>query len=145
MRGFSNLAVTLGAATVVALVSTTAVAQNAYPVVDILKTGKTVVDEPIVYPTSGAAQVTASIVTVAPNAETVFHRHGVPMFGYILEGTLTVDYGEKGTRVYKPGDSLVEAMAVTHRGMNLGTDLVKILAVYMGAEGAKNVVLEPAK
>lgn len=143
MRCLPNVLFTLSAACLAGLLSAPVLADNAYPVVDILKTSKTVVDEPIVYPTSGPALVTASIVTVAPNAETVFHRHGVPMFGYIMEGTLTVDYGDKGKRVYKPGDSLVEAMNVTHRGMNLGSDVVKILVVYMGAEGAKNVVLDP--
>jgi quercetin dioxygenase-like cupin family protein len=117
-------------------------AENAYPTVDILSTGQTVVGEEIKYPATGPARVSASIVTILPGAETVLHQHGVPMFAYMLEGTLTVDYGDKGKRIYKPGDALVEAMAVTHRGNNLGTVPVKILAVYMGAEGSKNVILE---
>jgi quercetin dioxygenase-like cupin family protein len=141
----SRLSVTTLAFFAAALASGAAAAENAYPVVDILSTDKTIVGETITYPTTGPAKVTASIVTVAPNAETVFHRHGVPMFAYILEGTLTVDYGEKGKKTFNPGDSLVEAMNVTHRGTNAGPAVVKILAVYMGAEGAKNVVLDQAK
>lgn len=122
--------------------SVAAAADNAYPTVDILSTGKTVVGEDIAYPTTGAAHVTASIVTIAPGAETVMHRHGAPLFAYLLEGVLTVDYGAKGKRVYQPGESFMEAMAVSHRGMNLGTVPVRILAVYLGADGARNVVLD---
>ena len=115
---------------------------DAYPTVDILSTGKTVVGEDITYPTTGPSHITASIVTILPNAETVWHQHGTPMFAYVQEGVVTVDYGAHGKRVYRPGDAFVEAMAVTHRGMNLGTIPVKILVVYMGAAGSKNVVLE---
>lgn len=43
------------------------------------------------------------------------------------------------------GDALVEAMDVAHRGMNTGTSPVKILAIYLGAEGTANVALEPPR
>jgi mannose-6-phosphate isomerase-like protein (cupin superfamily) len=56
----------------------------------------------------------------------------------MLDGELTVDYGSEGTRVYKVGDSLMEAMNWPHDGMNKGTVPVRILAVYMGAEGLPN-------
>jgi quercetin dioxygenase-like cupin family protein len=139
----SQVALALSGACLVFLSALPAWAENAYPTVDLLSTGKTIVGEEIKYPTTGPAKVTASIVSVAPGAETVFHQHGVPMFAYMLEGTLTVDYGQMGKKVYKPGDALVEAMAVTHRGTNLGPVPVRILAVYMGAEGSKNVILDP--
>lgn len=113
---------------------------NAYPTRPVLKTTKTVVDETIVYPTSGPAEVKADIVTIAPGAETVFHRHGVPMFAYILKGTVVVDYGDKGKKTFKAGDGMVEAMATTHRGTNPGPEMVEILAVYMGADGSQNVI-----
>jgi quercetin dioxygenase-like cupin family protein len=115
----------------------------AYPTVDILSTGKTVVGEDIRYPTTGPAHVTGSIVTIAPGADTVLHTHQAPLFAYVLEGTLTVDYGDKGKRSYQPGEAFMEAMATTHRGMNLGTAPVRLLAVYMGAEGTRNTVLAP--
>lgn len=130
------------AAAVLALSPAWALAQNAYPTVDILSTGTTVVGEEVKYPATGPAHVTASIVTIAPGAETVLHRHGTPLFAYLLEGDLVVDYGAKGKRAYKPGEAFMEAMDVPHRGMNGGTTPVKILAVYLGAAGASNVILE---
>ncbi len=116
--------------------------QGYYPVQELLVTGKTVVGENIQYPTTGAPNITVAVVTVAPGTPAAFHRHQVPLVAYILEGELTVDYGEKGVKTFRQGDALVEAMNVPHRGMNLGSGIVKLLAVYVGAEGSANVALE---
>jgi len=110
-----------------------------YPAVPLLSTDKTIVGETIRYP-AGDAKVTASIVTIAPGARTIAHKHGVPMFAYILEGELTVDYGDKGKRTYKAGDALMEAMNVEHFGVNTGDRPVRLVAVYMGAAGASDVI-----
>jgi quercetin dioxygenase-like cupin family protein len=111
-----------------------------YPAVPLLSGSQTVVGENIVYPTTGKAVVTAMIVTLAPGEKTVVHRHGVPLFAYILEGEVTVDYGAFGNNTYKQGQSFLEAMHVGHAGLNSGSVPVKILAVYMGAEGSQDVI-----
>ena len=116
--------------------------QQAYPTQDLLITGTTVMGETLRYPTSGPARVTVSIVSIAPGANTAVHRHPAPLVAYILEGELTVDYGDRGRRVFRQGEAMVEAMEVPHRGMNLGTGPVRILAMYIGAEGTANVELE---
>ena len=67
----------------------------------------------------------------------------MPLFAYILDGELSVDYGAKGMRTYKKGDSFMEAMGDVHYGFNPGTEPVRLLAVYMGAKGAVDV--EPVK
>ena len=110
-----------------------------YPAVPLLSTGKTIVGETIHYPT-GEAHLTAAIVTLAPGGRTILHKHGVPLFAYILAGELTVNYGAHGTRTYKQGQSFMEAMDVAHFGINNGAEPVRILAVYMGAAGAKDVI-----
>ena len=69
--------------------------QGYYPVQELLVTGQTVVGENIQYPTTGAPKITVAVVTVAPGTPAAFHRHPVPLVAYILEGELTVDYGEK--------------------------------------------------
>jgi quercetin dioxygenase-like cupin family protein len=113
---------------------------DGYPAKIILDSGVNVVGETIVYPTTGAANVTAAIVTMAPGEKTVVHEHGVPLFAYILEGELTVDYEGHGKKTYRPGDAFLEAMRVWHHGINTGTGPVKLLAVYMGAKGSENVI-----
>jgi quercetin dioxygenase-like cupin family protein len=125
----------------IVLMSANAIAQErGYPAVPLLSTDKNIVGETIHYPTTEPAQITAAIVTLAPGAKTISHKHGVPLFAYILDGQLAVDYGAHGTRTYKKGQAFMEAMNVTHFGINRGTEPVRILAVYMGAEGARNVI-----
>ena len=120
-------------------------AADSYPAKIILDTGANVVGETIVYPTSGPAKVTAAIVTMAPGERTIVHEHGVPLFAYILEGELTVEYDGHGSRTYRKGDAFMEAMRVWHHGVNRGAAPVSLLAVYIGAEGAANVIPVPAK
>jgi quercetin dioxygenase-like cupin family protein len=123
------------------LISGSAVAEDrGYPAIPLLSTGKNIVGETLRYPTTGLAHVTAAIITLAPGAKTIAHKHGVPLFAYILDGELTVEYGTHGTRTYKKGQAFMEAMDVDHFGINRGAEPVRILAVYMGAEGAKNVI-----
>ena len=112
---------------------------DGYPAIPLYSGNTTVVGEEIAYP-QGKANVNAMIVTLAPGEKTVLHQHGVPTFIHILEGEVTVDYGSDGKKAYKQGDSFLEAMQVAHVGMNLGTVPVRILAVYIGADGAKDVV-----
>jgi quercetin dioxygenase-like cupin family protein len=109
----------------------------------LLESGQTIIGQPIAYP-SGTPKVTGAMVFLAPGKETGWHIHSVPLFAYVLQGELTVDYGDKGVKVYKPGDAFLEAMNWPHNGVNKGTVPVLILAVYMGAEGKPTATPVPA-
>lgn len=102
----------------------------------IFEGGTTVMGEAVHYP-KGAAQVDAVIVTLLPGEETGWHTHGEPMFAYVLEGEVKVDYGAGGTRTYTQGMGFLEAMAVAHDGRNTGETPCRILAVFLGAEGLR--------
>jgi len=133
------IAVLLAAAVLAA--ANRAMAEDKGPVTaPLLSTGTTILGETLHYPTGGPAHVTAAIVTLAPGARTVLHRHGVPLFAYILEGEITVDYGDRGKRTYHQGDALMEAMDVPHFGADVGAAPVRILIVNMGAEGVAEVI-----
>ena len=116
-------------------------ARETKPKVEVLQsTSKTVIGQPISYPTSKPAKVTAALITMQPGQSTGWHLHEVPLFGYMLEGEITVDYGPHGKRVYRKGDSLLEAIRAPHDGTSTGAVPAKILAVFMGAVGVKNTV-----
>lgn len=134
-----NLAPLLSAALMCGLFTGTALADG-YPAIPLFSGSKTVMDEEIAYPATGKAHVNALIVVLAPGEKTVLHKHGVPTFIHILEGEVTVDYEGRGTRTYRQGESFLEAMNVTHAGLNTGKVPVKILAVYMGADGATDTI-----
>jgi quercetin dioxygenase-like cupin family protein len=122
------------------LAAPTVADDHGYPASTLLSTGTSIVGEPIEYPSGAPAHVTASIINIPPGQRTIAHRHGVPLFAYMLQGELTVDYGAKGKRVYRAGEAFMEAMDVEHYGANTGSEPVRILAVYIGADGARNVI-----
>ena len=106
----------------------------------ILSTYQTNLGQAILYPATGPAKVTAVIVTLMPGESTAPHHHEVPLFGYLLEGELTVAYEDRGEKHYSAGDALIEARDIRHVGTNNGKVPTRILAVFMGAEGARNTV-----
>lgn len=105
----------------------------------LLQGSTDILGAPLAYPT-GTPDVTAATVTIPPGGETGWHEHEVPLFAYILEGELTVDYGTRGTKVYRAGDSVLEAVGWAHNGTNTGTVPMKLVAVYMGSDSAANTI-----
>ncbi len=105
----------------------------------LLESSTDVLGAPLAYP-EGTPNVTAAIVTIPPGGETGWHEHEVPLFAYLLEGELTVDYGEKGTRTYRAGEAVLEAMNWPHNGTNTGNVPMKLIAVYMGSASAANTI-----
>lgn len=110
-----------------------------YPAREVLATGADVLGQPIVYP-AGKPKITSAIVTIQPGGEGQLHRHEVPMYAYVLQGVVTVDYGSHGTKVFRQGEAVMEAQHVPHKGMNKGTEPVALLVVYMGADGTPNAI-----
>jgi quercetin dioxygenase-like cupin family protein len=106
----------------------------------VVSTGTTVTDQPIRYPAGPTANITAAEITLQPGEQTGWHMHPVPVFGYVLEGELTVDYGPKGQHIYRGGEGFVEALNEAHNGHNAGQVPVKILAVFIGATGVQGTV-----
>ena len=103
----------------------------------ILSGNQTILDQTIAYP-AGTPKVTAAIVTIPPGGETGWHTHEIPLFAYILDGELTVDYGDKGVKTYKAGNGVLEAIDWPHNGTNKSDVSVRLLAVYMGVDGIAN-------
>ncbi|MEP1206368.1 MAG: cupin domain-containing protein [Rhizobiaceae bacterium] len=118
------------------------IADSVYPPVDVLlQSQTTVIGQQVKYP-DGSAQITAAIVTMKSGLLTGWHRHEAPLTAYILEGELTVDYGDNGKRVYRKGDTLIEALGSRHNGQNTGEGIARILVVFSGAVGTPNTVSE---
>jgi quercetin dioxygenase-like cupin family protein len=101
----------------------------------VIETGKTILGQPFTYPTGAPAKVTAVIITMQPGEETGWHEHDVPMFAYILDGELTVDYGPRGKHIFRKGDAAMEAIDTAHNGHNTGPGVARVLAVFVGADG----------
>jgi quercetin dioxygenase-like cupin family protein len=98
----------------------------------LLKTTSTWDGKAITYPTSEKAQVTALMIEIPVNGETGWHRHPVPSFAMIVEGTLDVMLKNGSVNHLKAGDPLVEVVDTAHNGRNTGTVPVKIMVFYTG-------------
>jgi quercetin dioxygenase-like cupin family protein len=116
-------------------------------IVPLLSSGKTVIGQQIVYP-QGTAKITATILELPPGEEVGWNTDTVPSFHYVLEGEVTVDYGDKGLKVFKAGDSLLEVVDYPHHVSNKGSVTMRSLAVFIGTEDTGTVSTDssgPAK
>lgn len=84
-------------------------------------------------------EVTAMTVEIPPGAETGWHLHTVPVYAYVLAGTLEVKIADGKTFTFKPGDAIVEVQNLAHNGRNLGRETVRLVVFYTGEEGRPNV------
>ncbi len=129
----------VGLAAIPLMLAAGAQAKDYKAAVPLLTTTKTNIGQTLQYP-KGQAKIVSLIVTLQPGEATGRHTHPVPTYGHILEGEVTVDYGSGGTKVYRRGDTFVEAVNHWHDGRNTGTVPCRILVVFMGADGVPNVV-----
>lgn len=117
-----------------------AIAKSTYPPLDVLLSSKkTIIGQDFQYP-AGTPKVTAAIVTMQPGDSTGWHHHDAPLLAWVLDGSLTVDYGADGTKTYNKGDAFLEAFRSEHNGTNTSNEETRILAVFAGADGVNNTV-----
>lgn len=104
-------------------------------VTPLLKTTSSWDGRALVYPT-GQAEITGIMVEIAPGAETGWHMHPVPSFGWMLQGSLDVSLKDGQIKHLHAGDALAEVVDTLHNGRNVGNDPVKIIVFYAGAVGS---------
>jgi quercetin dioxygenase-like cupin family protein len=105
----------------------------------VLQTTTTISGQPIQFP-QGEGEFTAVIAEVAPGGQVGRHMHPVPLFVYILEGTLTIDMEAHGTHAFKAGQGFAEIVHSWHNGRNLEDKPVRFLIVFAGRKGTPNLI-----
>lgn len=86
----------------------------------------------LAYP-AGQAEITAMLIEIAPGAQTGWHLHSVPSFGYLLEGELEVSLKDGAVKRLAAGQALAEVVNTLHNGRNVGSGPVKLVVFYAGA------------
>ena len=81
-------------------------------VTKLLRTSTNTAGQTIVYPKEHAAEVSILTVEIPPGKQTGWHKHPVPIFGYVMSGTLTVQFADGTKKIFHPGDALAEAVNV---------------------------------
>lgn len=90
------------------------------------------VGQAVAYPKGGTPEITALLVEMAPGAEFPWHRHPVPLLGYIFSGELTVYQARGEKRVVADGEVSLESVDVMHRGVNEGAEPCKMIVFVLG-------------
>ncbi len=106
----------------------------------LLVSTKTGNGDPVAYLNTANPEVTALEVTFPPGGSTGWHKHPVPVYAYVLEGTLTVKLESGQCLTFNKGDAIFEVMNTFHNGTNLGTEPVRLVVFYTGAVGIPNVI-----
>jgi len=107
---------------------------------EIAKTTVTADGQPVRYLRADRPEVTALIVEIPPGGETGWHLHPVPVYAYIIKGTLDVEMGNGDVRTYHEGDAIIEMVNTPHNGKNRGSAPVKLVAFYTGEQGKPNTI-----
>jgi len=98
----------------------------------LLRTSTDWAGQEIIFPRPGEAELVAFYIEIAPGGKTGWHRHPVPVFGYILSGSVTVELADGTKRTYRKGDAAAEAVNLLHNGVNEGKTPVKIAVFVAG-------------
>jgi quercetin dioxygenase-like cupin family protein len=88
--------------------------------------------QPIAWPQGVTPEVTALLVEMEPGDELPWHKHPVPLLGYIFSGELTVYQISGETRTVRAGEVSLESVGVVHRGVNEGTVPCKMVVFVLG-------------
>ncbi len=106
----------------------------------VLKSTQTASNLKLDYPKTGKAEIVSVIGELEPGGRTARHQHPVPVFVYVLEGTLTVQAEGGQPREYRPGQAFMEDVNHWHQALNKTSAPVKILVVFMGEEGKPTTI-----
>jgi quercetin dioxygenase-like cupin family protein len=109
----------------------------------VLKSTQTANNMKIQYGQSGQAEVVAVIGELEAGGQTARHQHPVPVFVYVLEGTIIVQADGGQPREYTSGKAFMEDVNHWHQAFNKGTTPAKILVVFMGEEGKPTTINAP--
>lgn len=101
----------------------------------ILKTDTTTIGQKIVYPQVQNAEVTMSRITIPVGKSTGWHKHGYPVFAYVVKGVLTVELENNKSVQFCENSSIAEVLNTFHNGINNGKEEVILIAVYLGEKG----------
>jgi quercetin dioxygenase-like cupin family protein len=105
----------------------------------VLETTTTFSGQPIRFP-QGDNQFTAVLAEVAPGGQVGRHMHPMPLFVYMLEGTLAIEMEGHGTHNFSAGQGFAEVTNTWHNGRNLTDKPVRFLIVFAGQKGTPNLI-----
>lgn len=108
-------------------------------VTPVAEADMTITGQAIRFP-QGDNRLVAVLAEVEPGGQVGRHMHPVPLFVYMLEGTLSIEIEGYGTETFTAGQGFAEVVNTWHNGRNLGDVPARFLIVFAGQKGTPNLV-----
>lgn len=116
---------------------------SAPTVTPILRTGRTIADQPLKLP-QGEAEMVAILVDIPAGGALPIHQHPWSRFFYVERGTLRVINQNTGASMdFNAGRVLPEAVAQWHHGEAVGDGPVRLIVIDLVPPGVNNTVMKP--
>ena len=115
-------------------------AQEGFDAAPVLKKSETISGQPIGYPITKNPEVSSVLVTIKAGGESGRHKHPVSPHIYVIEGQVTIEFDDGKRQRFKAGEAFLEAVDTWHNAKNLGKTPVKMLVVFFGEKGQKNLI-----
>ena len=102
---------------------------------------ETIAGEPELYLSTPDPEVSSVVFTFLPGAVSQWMIHPAPVYVYVLEGTLVVEFEDGSHQSFHQGQGFLQCRSKWHRGRrNDGSQTMRFLAVFFGGKGVPNVV-----
>ena len=92
------------------------------------------------YP-DGQAEIKVLRIKIPSGVTLPWHYHPVINAAVILKGNLELYLEDGRTKVFGPGEALVEVVNTVHAGKSIGKDDVELVVFYAGSKGQSTTVL----
>lgn len=109
---------------------------------DLLRTDTTSIGQKITYPEFADPEVTMLKITIPPGKSTGWHKHNIPVFAYVVKGTLTVELEDHRVIQFKEESTFAEMRETYHNGTNMEDSDLVLIAIYMGGKGQKLSIMK---
>ena len=106
----------------------------------VSKDSLTIAGEPELYLSTPEPEVSGVVFTFPSGAVSQWMIHPVPLYIYVLEGTLAVEFEDGSDQSFHEGQGFLQCRSKWHRGRNNTSQTMRFLAVFVGAKGVPNVV-----
>ena len=121
-----------------AFISLTAKSQYSGLIIkELLKTDTTSIGQKITYPDFADPAVTMLKITIPPGKSTGWHKHNIPVFAYVVKGTLTVELEDHREMKFNEESTFAEMRDTYHNGKNMEDSDLVLIAIYIGGKGQK--------
>ena len=104
-----------------------------------------VINQPLKDPELKNYRMISQILSVAPGGtDTVSHRHGCDLFGYVLEGEVQIGLNKNAPQTFKTGQMFYEEYKILHHFLNNpnNENPCRILLLFIIKDGSEGYIPE---